>query len=570
MEKIYQFIKYNQNTKIDHIKNYGNDKLIICFDFEDGIQNILNNEKTKYLKEKHREYCTLLVHEFDKSIKIGVRLNAKDTIELQKDISSIKSINIHSIFLPKIENSQEIISIVHILDDNKIKYKEIIPIIENRKGLDNINNIIKVKNIKNLAFGHCDYNMSLNILPFFHQESNEYWKWVSRIILYTNKKNICYINSPCLSSQNEDLFISMLEHLKNITNKKFSQITLSNGQTKLCLKEIKTNTNFKKLLNNRHMLYPTNEFIDNTIEKYEKYNTGKGLTKSGNQIISFHEYVSAKKYKRDKKKALKLAFVGGCFPVQHNILYEDIFLTKTKKLTEQKLNIELQTDIIRYERFINVLEKIKKENATKRFDYLIFSIRPEPYFRLIKFYYKFINNEGKLKRSLNLPFLNIVNPEKYDYLFLGRRYDYRIKPQNNNIHNRLVNLNYIIGKIIGNKSYALKKYIELIENVKIYCSQNNIELILLGPNLRAKTKSEPKFCKELYLKTKERFLNLSYINCIIENDKPVYKENKIHVNELYHKLIADKIFIVLSELLSPTKNILHLADNANNEDDSNK
>ena len=53
--KIYQFIKYNGNTTLKHIKIY-NKNQITCFDFEDGIQNIKNPYKTSELKAEHRKY----------------------------------------------------------------------------------------------------------------------------------------------------------------------------------------------------------------------------------------------------------------------------------------------------------------------------------------------------------------------------------------------------------------------------------------------------------------------------------------------------------------------------------
>jgi len=551
--KIYQFIKYNQNTSINHIKYNDNNNVIICFDFEDGIQNTLDKDKTAKLKEKHRDYFVSLATKLDNNLKIGVRLNAKDSSEFRKDIFKIKGININSIFLPKIENAEDLNDIVSQLDENKINYKEIIPIIENKNGLNNIDKIIKVSNIGNIAFGHCDYNLSLNIFPFFHQENFEYWKWVDKIVTITNENDICFINSPFLSLKNLDFFGSMIEHLKKITNDNFGQISLSNTHTKICIdSSVFKKQKFNKLLDNRHQLYPTQEFAEELIYNYEKYNTGMGLTKLKDRIISFQEYISAKKYiNSNKPNKVKLAFVGGCFPVQHNILYEDIFLTKTKHNIETLLNLELQIDIIRYERLSNVIDKIREHNFTKKIDTLIFSIRPEPYLRIIKFYYKYINNKGKLKHSLNLPLFNVVNSEKYDILILGRRYDYRKKIKNTKFHKFLINSNYLIGKLLGNKFYALKKYVELIEKIEKYCNDNRINLILLGPNLRANTKFEPYFCKELDNKMRKFYPKIQYINGLDNNyrGEKLFHKNGIHVNELYHNMIAKRLVTVLKELL---------------------
>lgn len=439
--KVYQFLKYNQETEITHIKNYGDDRVIICFDFEDGIQNTSSPEKTILLKQEHRDYFASIVGKFESEIKIGVRLNAKSLTELQKDIQIIKNLNIHSIFLPKIESSHEVSELITELDNHKIIYKDIIPIIESNKGLNNIQSIIEECDLNSVAFGHCDYNMSLNILPFIHQENFEYWKWINELVAKTKAKNICLINSPYLSINNGPFFCSMIEHLKILSNNNFGQITLTNAQTDLCLTPAKCELEFKQLLSNRHALYPTSEYLESIIYDYEKFNTGKGLSKCNNRIISIQEYICSKNFKKRNNPVYRMVFIGGCFPVQHNIKFEDIFLSKIKRLAEKEYKIALQIDIIRYERFATVLEKIKKTNRSKHWDLLIFSIRPEPLFRLIKFYYKFINNQGILKSSFNIPLLKKVSPEKYDFLLLGRKFNHKQKMHLSLIHNFLVEAN---------------------------------------------------------------------------------------------------------------------------------
>jgi len=511
--KIYQFIKYNQKTNINHIKNYGNDNLIVCFDFEDGIKNGLD-ESISIKKERYRDYFIQILSKFDKNSKIGIRINTKNSSELKKDLITNKEKNIHSIFLPKIESSKELIKFIEIIENYNIKYKELIPIIENKAGLKHIKEIIKIPNVKSIAFGHCDYNLNLNIFPFFHHNSNEYWKWVNKIVSVTNKEKVNFINSPYLLNNNPIFISSILEHLKNHTNNNFGQITLSNIHTDICINRLNYKmAKFNKLLKNRHRLYATIDDIKNIINSYETNNKGLGLSRNNERIIAYQEYIATKKLlSDDKQKIFNLTFVGGCFPVQHNILYEDIFLVKSKKNIENKLKINLNIDIIRYERFTKLIDKIIKLNKSKNIDLLILSVRPEPFLRIIKLYYKYINNEGKLKKSLNFPFINKINPEKYDFLVLGRLYDYNVKHKKSPIHNILVSLNYITGLLIGNLRYALNKYLKLVKEIEKYCNEKNIELVLLGPNLRNNNKIEPYLCKMLDNKIRMHFPKKKIIN----------------------------------------------------------
>ena len=103
--KIYQFLNYNKDTTTEHIGNYKNDRVVKCFDFEDGIQDSINNVNTIKLKEEHRDYFISLTKVIDKHIKIGVRLNLCNESEFKKDIIALFGVNIYSIFLPKIELS---------------------------------------------------------------------------------------------------------------------------------------------------------------------------------------------------------------------------------------------------------------------------------------------------------------------------------------------------------------------------------------------------------------------------------------------------------------------------------
>ena len=572
--KVYQFIKYNQKTNINHIKNYGNDSLIICFDFEDGIRNGLDENLSLKQKENFRKYFIQILEKFNKNDKIGIRINTKNLAELEKDLKINKNKNIHSIFLPKVESQKELINIIKVIENYKIKYKELIPIIETKTGLDHIEEIVKITKIKNIAFGHCDYNLNINVFPFFHHDSREYWKWVNKIVSVTNKEKICFINSPYLSNNNYTFYSSMLEYLRIISNSNFGQITLSNIHTDICLNQSEhKKIKFTKLLDNRHQLYETADYVKNIVESYEDNNKGLGLSRNNERIISYQEYIVSKKILSENKfKTINLTFVGGCFPVQHNILYEDIFLVKAKKNIENKLKINLKIDIIRYERFTKLIDKIIKLNKRKNIDILILSVRPEPLLRIIKLYYKYINNKGKLKKSLNIPFLNLINPEKYDYLILGRLYDYSIKNKKSHIHNMLISLNYLMGMLIGNLIYAKNKYIKLINDIEKYCNKHNIEFILLGPNLRNNNKVEPYFCKKLDNEIRKYFPSKKIINGLdtTYKDQKVFNKNGIHVNELYHDMIAERISDILIKLLSPTKNIVHLADSAKYEDDSNK
>ncbi|MFB6342982.1 aldolase/citrate lyase family protein [Saccharicrinis sp. FJH62] len=547
--KIYQFIKFDENTTISHIKNAGDERLIICFDFEDGLMKHGDYEGTVNLKKEGRKKFLNVYGQFNKQSKLGVRLNAIKNPEFEKDVHALSNLTFHSVFLPKIQSVRVLNDIIKELHRCHIGYKEIIPVIENRAGLDRTSEIANHPEVNNIAFGHCDYNLCAGVFPFFHQENFEYWKWIKKILSQIEPDKTCFINSPYLHWSNEKFYIAMLGYLKTLTGNNFGQITLTNQQTTKSLKFSGSDLKFNMLLQNRLNYYPAENYAENIIAEYEEYNSGKGLSKSVDRIISVQEYQSAVKLaSENNRNKLRIAFIGGCFPVQYDILAEDIFLNITGKLFMENSSVMLETDIIRYERFSDVFGKLKDKTRDRNFKAVVLSIRPEPYLRMIKLYYRYRNNEGCLKHSLNFHLIDINESENYDLLSIGRTY---YQPQNkrtSKYHNSLVDLNYMAGCLIGNRWFALSKIKRLIIEIEDYCRSNRIEFILMGPNLRSQTKIEPALCTDLDNMIHAAFPNLSYINGLYkEYGKAVFRDNGTHVNELYHQLTAQKLFVKLSE-----------------------
>lgn len=254
-------------------------------------------------------------------------------------------------------------------------------------------------------------------------------------------------------------------------------------------------------------------------------------------------------------KIVNFTFMGGCFPVQHNIKHENLFHQLIKGEMERKHSCELKVNIIRYERLLTCLEKIIEYHTENPIDVLVFHIRPEPFLRLSKLYYKYVNESGTLCRSLNLPFFKLINPEKYDYLVLGRRFIINPKIKESKLHKVLIDLNLILGGLATNHYLTLKAYVNLLKQIISYCEDKKVKLILLGPALRPHTRIENLLSAKLnkyVLKSLER-TNITYVSGlgeVSEFNMPLFFENGIHVNESYHKLIANRLIDEFGNLIN--------------------
>lgn len=244
---------------------------------------------------------------------------------------------------------------------------------------------------------------------------------------------------------------------------------------------------------------------------------------------------------------MKIAIVGGCFTNQHNIEFSRLYHQTLK--TFLKLNVEnVEITTIRYERISKCLDKIIDLQHKNDFDLLIFHLRAEPIMRMSKLYYKYLNNEGKLRHSLNLPYLKIFYPEKFDLLSL-RRFNHC---ENKNIkatkvYYLLREANYVLGTLLGNKSYALHSLRKLILDIQEFCNEKNINFLLLGPVSRPSSYFEDllseRINKEFEELSKEESIKyLSLIRKKTNDNQPMFFENGIHVNQEGHDEIANMIY----------------------------
>jgi citrate lyase beta subunit len=549
----YQFIKYDRETSIAHIERVYNAGAVVCFDFEDGILNPMEEGMNSLLKEEARERFNILysmINNFNREIRVGVRLNDINTSEFGKDLNAMSGKRFESILIPKINYPGEVQIAAERLAEFKIEYEDLIPIIETKKSFENLESILELnKKVRKAAFGHCDYNLEIESYPFFHQDSLEYWRWISAIISKGEKYGLQLINSPYLNTDNEFFFCSMLEYISTKFNNICGQVTLTTRQSVLCNTRNSCDKNFTKYLENKNRISPEKNSALELVNDFEANNKQKGLSKCHKNFISLQEYIASKKQAEDERIVKEMCFIGGCFPVQYNIVYEELFHQKLRRKIESRFKVKLNVNILRYERFSTVFEKLERLSEKRELDFVIFHIRPEPFFRLIKLYYKYTDNEGRLRRSLNLPYFDLLNPEKYDILDVRRFSNDNAKERDTLFHKLLITMNYISGIMTGNKHNALQRYFETTKRVIEFCEANKIKYFILGPNLRSNNYIEPTMCRALDLFFSGRIEKQRYITGFEEDGvKGMIQENGIHATQEYHDLIAESLFKAIENI----------------------
>ncbi len=568
--KAYHFIKYGSDTTLEQFSN-SNEDVVYCFDFEDSIQDCFQPEHTPDMKSRYRNYFKKLMNYANVApgtIHIGVRVNGANTSEYSKDLLALQGIgHISSIFLPKTSHAGQIQTLEQDLNRLGIVCDEIIPVIETKEGMINMDSILKScsTKIKRVALGHCDYNADNGIFPFFHQDSREYWSWVLKIEEQLKVVSLGFINSPFLRINDDDAFVSMLHSLNNVCRNP-SQIVLNKRQAMLCKQFIcGINEKMGIGLKNRLDLRVPEYYAEKFIASFENTCMDKGFALDENKtVLSPQEYFSAKEYlTKGNIEKLNFTFTGGCFPVQGSVAFEELFHQVLKRKMEANGNLEFNVNIIRYERFQNCLSKIATYLNSNPIDILVFSVRPEPFIRRVKLFYRFAAQPGNNpKWTININRLNKSNVDNVDMLGFDSGMQPARSYKRSWFHKLFIDLNYTFGFLVGNYHFALRDYNNLVRDISGFCTENNIQFYVMGPPIRYNTHGEKllsagleRFIKNSGIVSAEKFIVGSEIKMNGEN---VFSEDGIYATERYHEQISNRIFQKIRKLIKtlPEKNVV--------------
>lgn len=298
----YQFVKFKEDSFVDFHRQLAEQNTVSCFDFEDSIIDFKQNDTNRY-KSDYRDKVVHLVNKHKVKILkswLGFRINEYGNNRYFDDIQALNSlgdIKFKCVFLSNC-NSVEVLK--KFIDENSnLRFDEVIPIIENNDSYTNLEEIMMFKHpkFKNIAFGHCDYNLNCNIFPFIHQDNPRYWFWVQKFEKLCKEQKIGYINSPYLNVNHTTHFKLMLKNTSRFFEN-WGQITLNTQQSSTCFHFKDTD-----LINVRELDFLDNmnitEYAGKVVDLFEKYNPeGKGYTIMPDTkiFISPQEYVAAKRF----------------------------------------------------------------------------------------------------------------------------------------------------------------------------------------------------------------------------------------------------------------------------------
>lgn len=312
-KQIYQFVKLLPNGKPDYLKEISKQGAIPVYDFEDSYFIPFDKRRSDGLKSSARKILKYKIEKGFCSPGItGIRVNGITDINFFEDIKFLSdSEPFNTIFLPKIEDETQIVKFHLVFSENGIGYENLIPVIESKEGIKNIDSILrkcKDNGIDKVAFGHCDYNLDLKRFPFIHQDCPEYWKEITPLIKRITGRGFDFVHSPFLMLDDDNLLREILIRINDISNGAFSQITLSMRQTCVCSEFLQNPVADINIIHNEpeeHLRKQTEDdkiiIAEKLIRDYISFNSGdKGFSVCSYLLISPHEFISAKNFLKSK------------------------------------------------------------------------------------------------------------------------------------------------------------------------------------------------------------------------------------------------------------------------------
>lgn len=319
---VFHFTQPAKERIVEYSKRIFMYGAVICFDFEDILMDLSTHSYSEYERESLRSaIAETLIQIFRQTAipKAGVRLNKISSSHFEQDLRTLEFVSptvfLDSVFLPKSETQDEVCAAIDALNARGISFREIIPVIETKRGMENIKSLLSLTNkkFKKIAFGHCDFNLDNNYFPFFHQNTEKYWEWIGQILSYAGYYNKVFINSPYLHLNDAFGFSKMLLRLKGMARNEIGQITLAERQTRLCAEFRDSHLSAG---NSVPLLQENKPGLENKLKKAEEiifeYENNKirdksiSVTSEG-VLVSPHEYNAAVEYVNIHKMKYEIA-----------------------------------------------------------------------------------------------------------------------------------------------------------------------------------------------------------------------------------------------------------------------
>lgn len=215
----------------------------VVLDLEDSLWDVIDETRTSALKAAGRANLVTLVRThpdlFAKQ-PIGVRINRISGPDAAPDFEALgrpsRFVEFECVLPTKVEAGVDIHENVAGLRGSGVAYRSIVPIVETRRGLANLDDIIEAARgagIEWLAYGHFDLALDSGWWPFPDPREPVYWEGVEPLIRRWESAGLRYIQPPYFRTHDRAGMAGIVRRLERTCAREFGILTLGPRQTEM-------------------------------------------------------------------------------------------------------------------------------------------------------------------------------------------------------------------------------------------------------------------------------------------------------------------------------------------------
>ena len=214
---------------------------VVVLDLEDALWDVTDESRTAGLKAEGRRSLLALARDrrdlFARQ-RMGVRLNRWSSPESILDLAAIaeasRTVEFDTLVVTKVETELDLTEWVAALRRHGVAYRSLVPIVETRAGIDNLEAIAQGAlraGIEWLVYGHWDFALDSGWWPVPDHDHVVFWRHVEPLIERIEGLGLGYVHPPSFQLADMVRFGSILSRLRATCRREFGILTIGTPQT---------------------------------------------------------------------------------------------------------------------------------------------------------------------------------------------------------------------------------------------------------------------------------------------------------------------------------------------------
>ena len=215
----------------------------VVLDLEDSLWDVTDPAGSSTLRAAGRTHLVALAqfdHELFARQRIGVRVNRVSGPDAAADFEALgqasRFVEFECVVVTKVESGADISQNLAQLRDRGVAYRSVVPLIETRRGMDNLDDIIEMSRsagIERLAYGHFDLCLDSGWWPFPEPWEAGFWALADPLIHRWEAAGLGYVHPPYFQTRDEEGLAWIIRRLGRTCEREFGIITVGPRQAAL-------------------------------------------------------------------------------------------------------------------------------------------------------------------------------------------------------------------------------------------------------------------------------------------------------------------------------------------------